>query len=120
MSASHRPVHVARQEGVSRLQWPWCCQLLCLPVLPHDAHVRLALVRVQLTARPVLELWGSEHCLALQVSAAGLTGTVKASVAKQKQLGTQVTAAAIKGAGTTDMLAWLDAKIAARKAALVN
>lgn len=84
--------------------------------------MRLASVRsLQLTARPVLELWGSEHCIALQASAtAGLPGSVKASIAKQKQLGSQVTPAAIKGAGTTDMLAWLDAKIAAQKAALIN
>lgn len=49
-------------------------------------------------------------------------GSIKASesAAKQKQVDTQAGGAAMMGAGTIDMLAWLDAKIAAQKAALIN
>ena len=63
-------------------------------------------------------------CIALQVSSTVPPGSVRtftnASNAKPNQLGTQVGAAAQKGAGTSDMLAWLDAKIAAQRAALIN
>ena len=63
-------------------------------------------------------------CIALQVSSTvppdSVRTSINASNARPNQLGTQTGAAARKAAGTNDMLAWLDAKIAAQRAALIN
>ena len=50
----------------------------------------------------------------MQVPTKVLAGAIKPSVAKQTQVDTKAGAAAMNSAGTLDMLAWLDAKIAAQ------
>ena len=56
----------------------------------------------------------------MQVPTKVLAGAIKPSVAKQTQVDTKAGAAAMNSAGTLDMLAWLDAKIAAQRATLIN
>lgn len=65
---------------------------------------------------------GSQAFLTLQEFMTARGGFIKASesAGEQKQVDTPAGGAVMKGAGTTDMLAWLDAKIAAQKAALIN
>ena len=66
-----------------------------------------------------LVLGGQSVCNALQVPVATVGTTIKGPHVKP-QSGINVGAQAMKSAGTSDMLAWLDAKIAAQKAALIN
>lgn len=59
-------------------------------------------------------------CDALQVPVATAGTSTRAPNVKALSAGVKVGAQAMSSAGTSDMLAWLDAKIAAQKAALVN